>query len=128
MSRLKPTKEKRREYNQRFNQKYPGYRSKRNGALRIKKMVWLHQQLGGVCALCGIEQKLEIHHLVAKPKGSKTTSWTTYLREYREGEPLLLLCKKHHRMVHSEGRDDPESRAIQNLKESDNNRNRYRNL
>ena len=70
------------------------YDGKRNITIkedsRYRKYAHIYERFGGKCAVCGFNEIVEIHHIIAK-----------YIGGTDEPENLIVLCPNHHALVHS---------------------------
>lgn len=54
----------------------------------LGKYRWLHEKQGGKCTVCGFDEIVEVHHIIAR-----------YLGGTEDPENLILLCPNHHALA-----------------------------
>lgn len=82
------------------------YQRKYQREYRLKKIVRIHEHLGGKCAVCASTEGLDIHHKDPAQKsfdpGSKGYAWSRIVEELEKCELLCVACHqdRHGRTTH----------------------------
>jgi hypothetical protein len=99
-----------------FRKKWRKQSDKRRKNAEQRARVTLFNLLGNKCEICGIDipDVLMIHHVNGGQHSQNTrrhNRYQFYLKQYKAGIPLRLLCANHHILVHR-GKVDADLRQI----------------